>query len=132
MNFFCSVVNSLLFLSNLIAAQKQIDYGSCPIPEMNFGLVPSGINPSGMDLRFRPKNGRDAFKNFESYLNPVIVANFICSQLKGVCNAPADTNAKCSQATKALIAAPKGGAQADAFNKALGIRTNYAKSSKRS
>ncbi len=126
MNSFYSVTYSLLFLSNLIAAQQQIDYGSCPIPEMEFGF---GIDPGKNEFRFLPKNRQGTiFQDQSSALNPRIIANFLCTRLKNECKAPEETNAKCEQAKTDLDAAPTGGSQADAFNRALGIETNYAAS----
>lgn len=56
-----------------------------------------------------------------------VIADFICSQLSSACGADATAQATCQTATSAANAATaKTGAQADAFNAAFGIQTDFA------
>ena len=56
-----------------------------------------------------------------------MITDFICSQLSSACGADATAQATCQTATTAANAATaKTGAQADAFNAAFGIQTDFA------
>ncbi|KAF9003972.1 hypothetical protein BDQ17DRAFT_1241729 [Cyathus striatus] len=105
----------------LPSSNKIGNFGSCSVPQIEFGV--------GFDNRketsFQPVN-KTSF-NHGSAQNIDIITQAICDQLTNSCGADATAKATCATATAAASAAAKGtGAQADAFNAAFGITTNFA------
>ncbi|KAI9143954.1 hypothetical protein BKA69DRAFT_1057342 [Paraphysoderma sedebokerense] len=93
------------------------DFGTCEAPTIEFGVGFDGRKENS----FRPVNQKSF--NHGSAQNIGIITGFICDRLKDTCKAPAAGS--CQQAIQATQAAPKGGAQADAFNSVFGINTNF-------
>ncbi|TFK40388.1 hypothetical protein BDQ12DRAFT_664848 [Crucibulum laeve] len=97
------------------------NFGSCTVPEIEFGAGFDGRK----ETSFQPKD-KQSF-NHGSAQNIDIITRAICDTLVNSCNADATAKATCATATAAASAAAKGtGAQADAFNAAFGINTNFA------
>ena len=97
------------------------DFGSCSVPQIEFGV--------GFDNRketsFQPVD-KTSF-NHGSAQNIDIITQFICDTLTNSCGADATAKATCASAkTAADTKTAKTGAQADAFNAAFGITTNFA------
>ncbi|KAL0061947.1 hypothetical protein AAF712_011231 [Marasmius tenuissimus] len=97
------------------------DFGSCSIPEVEFGV--------GFDNRketsFQPVD--KASFDHGSAQGFGIISKFICDTLTNKCGADQTAKDTCAQASAAAdAAAAKTGAQADAFNAAFGITTNFA------
>ncbi|KAF4613479.1 hypothetical protein D9613_007807 [Agrocybe pediades] len=97
------------------------NFGSCTVPQIEFA--------AGFDNRketsFQPVD--KASYNHGSAQNIDIITQFICDTLTNTCKADATAKATCQTARAAASAAAKGtGAQADAFNKAFGLSTNFA------
>ncbi|KJA19472.1 hypothetical protein HYPSUDRAFT_56606 [Hypholoma sublateritium FD-334 SS-4] len=96
------------------------DFGSCTVPEIEFGV--------GFDNRketsFQPTDKTSY--NHGSAQNIAIITQFICDTLTNSCKANQDAKTLCASAAAAAVAAPaKTGAQADAFNNAFGIVTDF-------
>jgi hypothetical protein len=103
------------------ATNAATDFGTCTTPQIEFG--------AGFDNRketsFQPVD-KQSF-NHGSAQNIDIITQFICDTLTNSCKANAAAKAQCAQAiTASKGAAVKTGAQADAFNAAMGITTNFA------
>ncbi|EJD06901.1 uncharacterized protein FOMMEDRAFT_17361 [Fomitiporia mediterranea MF3/22] len=103
------------------AASGIGDFGSCSVPQIEFG--------TGFDNRketsFEPVD--EASFNHGSAQNIDIITQFICDTLTNSCGADQTAKDTCKTAQAAADAqTPKTGAQADAFNAAFGITTNFA------
>ncbi|KZV68297.1 hypothetical protein PENSPDRAFT_582564, partial [Peniophora sp. CONT] len=97
------------------------NFGTCTTPQIEFA--------TGFDNRketsFEPVD-KTSF-NHGSAQNIDIITQFICDTLTNSCKADAQAKATCATAKAAASAKPaKTGAQADAFNAAFGITTNFA------
>lgn len=90
------------------------DLGSCSNANILF--------ESGLDGRttesFLAANQEDF--NHGSVLNIAVVAGFICQRLGSPCNAPADVQESCTQASAAAVATTQNQAAADAWNAIMG------------
>ncbi|KAF8149906.1 hypothetical protein B0H34DRAFT_166975 [Crassisporium funariophilum] len=96
------------------------DFGSCTVPQIEFGV--------GFDNRketsFQPTD-KQSF-NHGSAQNVAIITQFICDTLTNTCKANQAAKDICTTAQQAAAAAAAGtGAQADAFNAAFGIATDF-------
>ncbi|KAF9030997.1 hypothetical protein BDZ89DRAFT_1037735 [Hymenopellis radicata] len=101
------------------------DFGSCSTPQIEFGV--------GFDNRketsFEPvdKGTTEPSFNHGSAQAIGIIAQFICDTLTNSCGANAAAKATCATAQAAVTgAAAKTGGQADLFNAAFGITTDFA------
>jgi len=103
------------------AVTAALSFGSCTDPTVEFGPGFEGRKLS--ENSFEPVNASEF--NQASALNGQIVFNAICNILNDKCKAPAATVTACKNAIGA-VANVSGGAQADQFNGALGITTNFA------
>ncbi|KAI0690166.1 hypothetical protein BC835DRAFT_198827 [Cytidiella melzeri] len=97
------------------------DFGSCTVPQIEFGV--------GFDNRketsFQPVD-KTSF-NHGSAQNIDIITQFICDTLTNSCKADQTAKDTCATAKAAADAQPpKTGAQADAFNAAFNIKTDFA------
>ncbi|TFK75227.1 hypothetical protein BDN72DRAFT_564468 [Pluteus cervinus] len=97
------------------------EFGSCSVPQIEFGV--------GFDDRketsFQPVD--KVSYNHGSAQNITIITQFMCDQLTNSCGADQNAKDTCEQATQGAANAPQGtGAQADAFNAAFGITTDFA------
>ncbi|KAG7089553.1 hypothetical protein E1B28_011226 [Marasmius oreades] len=97
------------------------DFGSCSVPEIEFGV--------GFDKRketsFQPID-KDSFDHGSAQAFNII-AQFVCDTLTNKCQADQTAKDTCKKAQDAGNAATaKTGAQADAFNAAFGKTTNFA------
>lgn len=97
------------------------DFGSCSIPEIEFGV--------GFDNRketsFQPADKASFDHGSAQAIG--IITRFMCDQLVNKCAADQTAKDTCAKATEAANAATaKTGAQADAFNAVFGIQTNFA------
>ncbi|KAL1743196.1 hypothetical protein HDZ31DRAFT_41504 [Schizophyllum fasciatum] len=97
------------------------DFGSCSVPQIEFGV--------GFDNRkessFRPVD--TASYNHESAQNMDIISDFMCDTLTNSCGADDTAKATCQSAIDASKQAQaKTGAQADAFNAVFGVTTSFA------
>ncbi|KAI0749414.1 hypothetical protein C8Q80DRAFT_623560 [Daedaleopsis nitida] len=97
------------------------DFGSCSVPQIEFGV--------GFDNRketsFQPVD-KTSF-NHGSAQNIDIITQFICDTLTNSCGADATAKATCATAKAAAdTGAAKTGVQADLFNAAFGITTQFA------
>ncbi|THH03337.1 hypothetical protein EW145_g6334, partial [Phellinidium pouzarii] len=102
-------------------AAAAAKFGSCESPEIKFAANLDGRK----ETSFVPANLRSF--NHGSADNISVISSFICQQLKNKCRANAAALADCTAGTSAAnAAAPGTGAQADAFNAAFGIKTNFA------
>jgi hypothetical protein len=98
------------------------NFGKCSVPQIEFGV--------GFDQRketsFQPVD-KTSF-NHGSAQAIGIITQFICDTLTNSCGADATAKATCTKAQAAAAAQPpKTGADADAFNAAFGITTQFAK-----
>jgi hypothetical protein len=98
------------------------NFGKCSVPQIEFGV--------GFDQRketsFQPVD--KASFNHGSAQAIGIITQFICDTLTNSCGADATAKATCTKAQAAAAAQPpKTGADADAFNAAFGITTQFAK-----
>ncbi|KAF8755444.1 hypothetical protein RHS01_05117 [Rhizoctonia solani] len=99
---------------------SSLDFGSCTDPTIEFG-------PGRKAAEFSNKPINKQEFNQPSALNIDIVTRAVCDILASKCKAPQATLDACAKGkTAASAAAAKTGAQADAFNAALGITTNFA------
>lgn len=93
------------------------DLGSCSNANILF--------EAGLDGRttnaFIAANQQDF--NHGSALNIGVVAGFICQRLGSPCNAPAEVQASCAQASAAAVATTQDQAAADAWNAIMGDGT---------
>ncbi|KAI0671624.1 hypothetical protein C8Q78DRAFT_1189353 [Trametes maxima] len=97
------------------------NFGSCSVPQIEFA--------TGFDNRketsFQPVD--KASYNHGSAQNIDIITQFICDTLTNSCKADATAKQTCATAKSAAsAAAKKTGAQADAFNAAFGVTTNFS------
>ncbi|KAF8578954.1 hypothetical protein K439DRAFT_1638439 [Ramaria rubella] len=105
------------------SSTSSLDFGSCKNPAIEFG--PAFDGRKATENSFEPQDKTSI--NHDSALNIDIITQATCDQLKDNCKAPATTLTACAQGQKDADAQPKGtGAQADAFNAALGIQTSFA------
>ncbi|KAL5525722.1 hypothetical protein ACEPAG_7059 [Sanghuangporus baumii] len=96
------------------------DFGSCSVPEIEFGTGFDGRK----ETSFEPVD--KASFNHGSAQNINIITQFICDTLTNTCGADQTAKDTCATAQSAASAATKGtGAQADAFNAAFGITTDF-------
>jgi len=104
------------------AATSGADFGSCPTPEIKFAVGLDGRK----ETAFAPVD-QTAFKH-GSADNIQVISNFMCLALTNSCNANQAAKTQCAQAQTAGNAATpaQSGAQADAFNSVMGIKTNFA------
>ncbi|KAG6908689.1 hypothetical protein DXG01_003703 [Tephrocybe rancida] len=96
------------------------DFGKCSVPQIEFGV--------GFDNRketsFQPVD--KVSYNHGSAQNIGIITQFICDTLVNTCGADQIAKDTCATAEAAAAAQPAGtGLQADAFNAAFGITTNF-------
>ncbi|KAG8967675.1 hypothetical protein FRC03_009512 [Tulasnella sp. 419] len=98
-----------------------LDFGTCTDPTIEFG--PAFEGRALREFTFKPVNKAEFPQG--SALNGNIVTNAVCNILKNNCKAPQATVDAC-EAGKAAFAAASKGAAADAFNSALGIKSNFA------
>jgi hypothetical protein len=106
---------------NRVTNPGRLDLGGCKDPTVEFG--PAFEGRKLRENTFKPVN--EAEFPHGSALNGQIVFNAICDILADRCKAPVATvNACKSGATTAQDR--QGGAQADAFNAALGFKTDFA------
>lgn len=123
---FLSLSSLLLVEGSPIKFRRQAsadigNFGSCSVPQIQFAV--------GFDNRketsFEPVD--QVSYNHGSADNIDIITQFICNTLTNTCDADAQAKATCAAATTAADAAAKGtGAQADAFNAAFNIKTDFA------
>ncbi|TFY51623.1 hypothetical protein EVG20_g10917 [Dentipellis fragilis] len=108
--------------SNNAASSSAVgDFGSCPVPQIKFAAGLDGRK----ETAFEPAD-LNSF-NHGSAQNIDIISQFICDQLTNKCKADQTAKDTCQTATAAADAQTKGtGAQADAFNAAFGVQTNFA------
>lgn len=106
----------------LLDLSAALNFGSCTDPAIEFG--PAFDGRKATEFAFEPFDKTSI--NHGSALNIDIITQATCDQLKTKCQAPADTLTACALGQQAASSASKGGAQADAFNAALGIKTNFA------
>ena len=97
------------------------NFGSCSVPQITFAV--------GLDNRketaFEPTDLKSY--NHGSAQNIDIITQFICDTLTNSCGADATAKATCQTAKAAAdTGAAKTGVQADLFNAAFGITTNFA------
>ncbi|PAV16122.1 hypothetical protein PNOK_0774200 [Pyrrhoderma noxium] len=107
--------------SNTAAASNIGDFGSCSVPQIEFGV--------GFDNRketsFQPVDKTSY--NHGSAQAIGIITQFICDTLTNSCGADQTAKDTCATAAAAANAqTAKTGAQADAFNAVFGITTNFA------
>ncbi|XP_006459399.1 hypothetical protein AGABI2DRAFT_191384 [Agaricus bisporus var. bisporus H97] len=97
------------------------NFGSCSTPEIEFGAGFDGRR----ETSFRPTNSAAFDHGSDPNIN--LIAQFICGQLSSSCKADKAAQDTCDRATSAATnTTPAGsGAQADAFNAAFGIQTNF-------
>ena len=132
--------------NNGTAAGNIGNFGSCSIPEIEFGVgfdgrretsfqpVDKGTSNSFTRAIYCPQeltltlSIRDAVSyNHGSAQNIDIISQFVCDQLVNKCGADSTARATCAQARTAATNAPaKTGKQADAFNAGFGKVTNFA------
>jgi len=107
-------------LPHILSRQAAVtNFGSCnATPDIVFALGLDGRK----DPSFQAKNN-NVF-NHGSALGVGVITSFICQQLNDRCKAPAATIAACMSG-QAAAAKVTGGAAADAFNAAFGIKTNF-------
>ncbi|CAE7208431.1 unnamed protein product [Rhizoctonia solani] len=104
-------------------AASSLDFGSCTNPTIEFGPAFEGRKAA----EFSNKPVDKGEFNQASALNIDIVTRAVCDILANKCKAPQATLDACAKGQAAAsAAAAKTGAQADAFNAALGITTNFA------
>ncbi|CAE6471140.1 unnamed protein product [Rhizoctonia solani] len=104
-------------------AVSTLDFGSCTDPTIEFG--PAFEGRKAAEFSNKPVNKQEF--NQASALNVDIVTRAVCNILASKCKAPQATLDACAKGQAAASAATaKTGAQADAFNAALGITTNFA------
>ncbi|CEL60334.1 hypothetical protein RSOLAG1IB_09552 [Rhizoctonia solani AG-1 IB] len=102
---------------------STLDFGSCTDPTIEFG--PAFEGRKAAEFSNKPINKQEF--NQASALNIDIVTRAVCDILASKCKAPQTTLDACAKGQAAASAATaKTGAQADAFNAALGITTNFA------
>jgi len=117
-----SLITLILASSSLSAGRtlhhykrQTVSTGSCGSPGIEFA--------NGLDGRTQPAFEPIDLTSFNhgSALNIGVIIDFITTQLNSPCDAPSATFEIVAQASAAAVAAPSGGAQADAWNKAFGI-----------
>ncbi|KAG6817685.1 hypothetical protein H0H87_005444 [Tephrocybe sp. NHM501043] len=97
------------------------DFGKCTVPQIEFG---TGFD-NRLETSFQPVD--KASYDHGSAQNIDIITQFICDTLTNSCGADATARATCASAKAAAdTASAKTGAQADKFNAAFGVRTNFA------
>lgn len=103
------------------ASTAGADFGTCTTPQIEFAAGLGGRK----ETAFEPTD-LTAF-NHGSADNIAVITSFICGQVGSSCKGNAAATALCTTATAAAAAAAAGtGAQADAFNAAFGVTTNFA------
>ncbi|KAJ4422090.1 hypothetical protein N0V82_003282 [Gnomoniopsis sp. IMI 355080] len=98
----------------MMTERATLDLGSCSDASIVFGEGIDGRNTAA----FVPANQQDF--DHGSALNIGVVAGFICQRLDSPCNAPADTQASCAQASAAAVAVTQDQGAADAWNAIMG------------
>ncbi|OSD06465.1 hypothetical protein PYCCODRAFT_1464397 [Trametes coccinea BRFM310] len=97
------------------------DFGSCSIPQIEFGVGFDGRK----ETSFQPVDKTSY--NHGSAQNIDIITQFICDTLTNSCGADATAKATCASAKAAAdTVTAKTGGQADAFNAVFGITTSFA------
>ncbi|KAF8656257.1 hypothetical protein AX16_002693 [Volvariella volvacea WC 439] len=94
-------------------------FGSCSVPEIEFGVGFDGRR----ETSFRPVDRASFSQGSAQNIN--IITRAICDRLTDTCQANQAARDTCAQAAAAASAAPAGGAQADTFNAAFGITTDF-------
>ncbi|KAF8500661.1 hypothetical protein BU17DRAFT_58993 [Hysterangium stoloniferum] len=107
--------------ANPIPVTAAFSFGSCTNPTVEFG--PKFEGRKLRENSFKPVNKAEF--NQGSALNGQIVFNAVCNILNDKCKAPTETVTACKNAI-GTVANISGGAQADQFNAALGIITDFA------
>ncbi|KAF8968157.1 hypothetical protein BDZ97DRAFT_458267 [Flammula alnicola] len=108
-------------VTSAAAGPAGANFGSCTVPQIEFGV---GFD-SRKETSFQPTD-KQSF-NHGSAQNIDIITQFICDTLTNSCKANQAAKDICATAQKAADALPpQTGAQADAFNAAFGITTNFA------
>lgn len=96
------------------------NFSKCSIPQIEFGAGFDGRK----ETSFQPTN-KTSF-NHGSAQNIAIITQFICDTLTNSCGADQTAKNTCAKGQAAASAAPAGtGTQADRFNLAFGIQTNF-------
>ncbi|KAL5504197.1 hypothetical protein ACEPAH_8271 [Sanghuangporus vaninii] len=114
------VTDSAAVPTSTAAASDIGDFGSCSVPEIEFGTGFDGRK----ETSFEPVD--KASFNHGSAQNVNIITQFICDSLTNTCGADQTAKDTCATAQAAASAAATGtGAQADAFNAAFGITTDF-------
>ncbi|EIM90910.1 uncharacterized protein STEHIDRAFT_49601 [Stereum hirsutum FP-91666 SS1] len=117
-----TTANAAVASSSSTASSSSIgDFGSCTVPQIQFA--------TGFDNRketsFEPVD--QTSYNHGSAQNIDIITQFMCDTLTNSCGADATAKATCATAKAAAdTVTAKTGGQADAFNAAFGITTNFA------
>lgn len=102
---------------------SSLDFGSCTNPTIEFG--PAFEGRKAAEFSNEPADKTEFAQG--SALNIDIVTRAICDILASKCKAPQATLDACAKGQAAASAATaKTGAQADAFNGALGFTTDFA------
>ncbi|KAL5486066.1 hypothetical protein ACEPAI_7110 [Sanghuangporus weigelae] len=114
------VTDSAAVPTSTASASDIGDFGSCSVPEIEFGTGFDGRT----ETSFEPVD--KASFNHGSAQNINIITQFICDSLTNTCGADQTAKDTCATAQAAASAATTGtGAQADAFNAAFGITTDF-------
>ncbi|KAL5526517.1 hypothetical protein ACEPAF_8241 [Sanghuangporus sanghuang] len=114
------VTDSAAVPTSTASASDIGDFGSCTVPEIEFGTGFDGRT----ETSFEPVD--KASFNHDSAQNINIITQFICDSLTNTCGADQTAKDTCATAQAAASAAATGtGAQADAFNAAFGITTDF-------
>jgi len=102
-------------------ATTGADFGTCTTPQIEFAAGLDGRK----ETAFEPTD-LISF-NHGSADNIAVITSFICGQVGSSCKGNQAAQDLCTTATAAAAAAAAGtGAQADAFNAAFGLTTNFA------
>ncbi|KAF8896338.1 hypothetical protein BD779DRAFT_577336 [Infundibulicybe gibba] len=116
-----SLSSSAFPTATISAVAASPAFGKCSTPQIEFGAGFDGRR----ETSFQPTD-KSSF-NHGSATDISIITQFICDALTNSCGANQAAKNTCATAqTAASAAAANTGAQADAFNAAFGIRTNFA------
>lgn len=103
------------------AASTIGNFGKCSVPQIEFGAGFDGRRETSFQPTNKTSFGHGSAQNID------IITQFICDTLTNSCGADQTAKNTCAQGRAAASAASRGtGAQADAFNSAFGIKTNFA------
>ncbi|KZT03200.1 uncharacterized protein LAESUDRAFT_762180 [Laetiporus sulphureus 93-53] len=116
-----TATSSAAAASSTLSASQIGDFGSCSIPEIEFGTGFDGRT----ETAFQPVN--QTSYNHGSADAIAVITSFMCDALTNTCGANALAKSTCATAAEAASSAAAGtGAQADAFNAVFGITTDFA------